>query len=189
MEVTGPVIYFKTREEWRQWLEENFQTEKEMWFIFPNKASGKQGVLYNDAVEEALCFGWIDSTAKSLDEMHKIQRFTPRNRRSTYSQLNKERLKCLKENGMIHKSIRDDVNKVLSEKFVFPDDIIKELKKDKEVWKNYQTFSDSYKRIRIAYIDTARKRPEEMQKRLENFIKKTKENKLIRGYGGTEKYY
>ena len=63
-----------------------------------------------------------------------------------------------------------------------------ELKKDKEAWKNYQRFSASYKRIRIAYINSARKRPEEFEKRLSNFIKKTKEKKLI-GYGGIEKYY
>lgn len=71
----------------------------------------------------------------------------------------------------------------------FQKDIISRIKKDKEAWKNYQSFSDSYKRIRIAYIDAARKRPEEFEKRLNNFINKTKENKIITGYGGTDKYY
>ena len=73
--------------------------------------------------------------------------------------------------------------------FIFPEDIIDELKKDETVWENYQKFSDSYKRIRVAYIDAARNRPEEFQKRLNSFMDKTRRNKLIMGYGGIEKYY
>ena len=76
----------------------------------------------------------------------------------------------------------------VTEKFVFPPDIVTAIKSDTLAWKNYQKFSPSYKRIRIAYIDAARKRPEEFEKRLANFIKKTKENKQI-GFGGIEKYY
>ena len=78
--------------------------------------------------------------------------------------------------------------KVLAEKFVFPPDILAAIRADNLAWKNYQQFSEAYKRIRIAYIDGARKRPEEFKKRLANFIRKTKENKLI-GFGGIEKYY
>ena len=73
--------------------------------------------------------------------------------------------------------------------FNFPEDIIDELKKDETVWENYQKFSESYKRIRVAYIDAARNRPEEFQKRLNSFMDKTRRNKLIMGYGGIEKYY
>ena len=68
-------------------------------------------------------------------------------------------------------------------------DIIARLKEDKTVWNNYQLFSDTYKRIRIAYIEAARKRPEKFEKRLNNFICKVKENKMITGFGGIEKYY
>ena len=71
----------------------------------------------------------------------------------------------------------------------FPNDIIDKMKEDETVWKNYQPFSEAYKRIRIAYIEAARKRPEEFEKRLNNFISKTKENKTIIGFGGIEKYY
>ena len=74
-------------------------------------------------------------------------------------------------------------------KFVYPEDIITQLKVDKTVWENYQNFSESYIRIRIAYIDSARNRPDEFDKRLNNFIEKTKENKLIKGFGGIDKYY
>ena len=119
----------------------------------------------------------------------KIQRFTPRNPKSTYSQANKERLKWLLENKMIHPKFEDKTRSILSEPFIFPNDIIDKLKEDKVVWKNYQPFSEAYKRIRIAYIEAARKRPEEFEKRLNNFISKTKENKTIIGFGGIEKYY
>jgi uncharacterized protein YdeI (YjbR/CyaY-like superfamily) len=177
-----------TRKDWRSWLQKHFNTEKEVWLVYPKKSSGKERIIYNDAVEEALCFGWIDSTVKSLDEDHTIQRFSPRKTGSTYSQQNKERIKWLLEHDMIHPSVLDEAKKIASEKFVFPKDIIETIKKDKEVRENYDNFSDTYKRIRIAYIDAARKRPEEFKKRLNNFIAKTKDNKQI-GFGGIEKYY
>ena len=186
---TSKTKYFSTREEWRKWLSENFEKESEIWFVKPKKSSGKQGVLYNDAVEEALCFGWIDSTVKTLDEHHSIQRYTPRNAKSGYSQLNKERLKQLAIKGLIHQQIIETIRNIIEEDFVFPQDILEVIQQDIDAWKNYQTFSDSYKRIRIAYIDTARKNPEELEKRLRYFIKNTRENKLISGYGGTDKYY
>lgn len=183
------IKYFETRKDWRKWLADNFETANDIWFVFPSKSSGKKSITYNDAVEEALCFEWIDSTIKALDKDHKIQHFTSRNTKSTYSQANKERLKWLLENKMIHSKYEDKIRKVLSEPFVFPNDIIDRLNEDKAAWEYYQHFSDAYKRIRIAYIEAARKRPEEFQKRLNNFINKTRENKRITGFGGIDKYY
>lgn len=182
------LLYVSNRKDWRRWLEGNFDKEKEIWLVYPKKASGKPRILYNDAVEEALCFGWIDSTVKTLDEENSRQRFTPRNPKSSYSQQNKERLKWLLEHNFIHDSIVEIAKKVASEEFVFPKDILKEISSDREVWKNYNRFSDAYKRIRIAYIDNARERPDEFRKRLNYFIAKTRENKQI-GFGGIEKYY
>lgn len=189
LEIKETMLYITTRDAWRKWLEDNFETAPEVWLVFPKKASGKKSILYNDAVEEALCFGWIDSIRKTLDREHTIQRFSPRNPESTFSQPNKERLKWLAGHNMIHPAILSRVQLVLEEKFHFPPDIINEIRQDKEAWENYQHFSESYKRIRIAYIDSAKKRPEEFRKRLSNFIGKTRENKLIPGYGGIEKYY
>ena len=181
-------LYFTDRKNWRKWLEENFCKEKEIWLVFPHKSTGKPRISYNDAVEAALSFGWIDSTVKKFGEESSIQRFTPRNTNSSYSQANKERLKWLFKNNLLHSSIEQEARQVLQEKFEFPDDIMEEIKHDKEVWKNYQKFSTSYKRIRVAYIDVARNRPKEFKKRLNNFIEKTKKNKKI-GYGGIQKYY
>lgn len=183
------VVYFHNRLEWRDWLSHHFETDSEVWFTFPTIDSGEAGITYNDAVEEALCFGWIDGVAGSLDEKHNLRRFTPRRKGSPYSRLNIERLIFLESQGLIHPKLEKEIKKVISVPFVFPKDIIQAIKKDKEAWENYQSFSDSYKRIRVAYIDAARNRPEEFKKRLDNFIKKTKENKIITGYGGTDKYY
>ena len=181
--------YFVNQIEWRNWLKANFEIKDDIWLEYPKKQTGKKRISYNDAVEQALCFGWIDSTVKSMNSATTIQRFCKRRKNSTFSQANKERLKWLFENGMIHESIIGNVIDILKEEYVFPKDILAKLKTDDTVWGNYQDLSEPYKRIRIAYIEAARKRPEEFEKRLKNFIAKTKENKLIRGFGGIEKYY
>ena len=188
MEITK-TLYFDSREDWRKWLLDNFRTEKEIWLIYPNKSTGKPCILYNDAVEEALCFGWIDSTMKKYDEKHAAQRFTPRNPKSTYSQPNKERLRWLAENNLLNPEIRERVANILSEKFVYPSDILAALQADEETWQNFQQFSESYKRIRISFVHDARIRPDIFEKRLANLLKMTKQNKRIIGHGGIDKYY
>lgn len=182
-------FYTGERSEWRAFLEARFETSQEIWFVFPMKASGEESLSYNDAVEEALCFGWIDSTNRKLDETHCIRRFTPRKPGSPYSQPNIERLIWLDAQGMIHPKIRESVLPVIRTPFVFPPDILEALRQDEVVWANYQMFSEPYKRIRVAYIEAARKRPEEFRKRLRSFVEKTRQGKRIMGYGGIEKYY
>ncbi|MBQ6380824.1 MAG: YdeI/OmpD-associated family protein [Clostridia bacterium] len=183
------IVFCTDRQQWREWLANHFESENEVWFVFPTLASGETGVSYNDAVEEALCFGWIDGRAGTLDETHQLRRFTPRRKGSGYSQPNIERLMLLDAQGLIHPKVRGAVEEVLQTPFVFPEDILEALRQDATVWENYQNFSEPYRRIRIAYIDAARKRPEQFQKRLDNFIRKTRQNKLIVGYGGVDKYY
>ena len=183
------IIYCKTRDEWRNWLSINFEKEEEIWFTFPTVSSKEIGVTYNDAVEEALCFGWIDGVAGTLDKTHQLRRFTPRRKGSGYSRLNIERLIYLDSQNMIHPKIREEIINMINKPYVFPKDIMKAIQKDEVAWNNYQNFTDSYKRIRVSYIDAARKRKAEFKKRLNSFIKKTRENKIITGYGGTDKYY
>lgn len=182
-------FYTSRRQEWRAWLAENFETESEIWLVFPMKGSGDESLLYNDAVEEALCFGWIDSTIKHIDPTHRAQRFTPRKKGSPYSRPNIERLIRLDGRGMIHPSVRDDVLPIIRAPYIFPNDVIEAIKADAVAWKNYEKTSEPYKRIRIAYIDAARNRPDEFKKRLKSFIKKTHDGKIMMGYGGIDKYY
>lgn len=182
-------FYTADRSEWRAWLAEHFETKQEIWFVFPAKASGEAALSYNDAVEEALCFGWIDSTAGHLDATHGIRRFTPRKDFGYYSRPNIERLIRLDGEGMIHPKIRPTVAQVIEAEYVFPADILDAIRADSAAWERYREFSEPYKRIRVAYIDAARRRPEEFQKRLRNFLAKTREGKMIAGFGGVEKYY
>lgn len=187
--ITVETFYTSERSEWRNWLAGHFDSSSEIWFIFPMKASGEESLSYNDAVEEALCFGWIDSTIKHIDALHRAQRFTPRRKGSPYSQPNIERLIWLEAHGLFHPAVREEVLPIIREPFQFPADIIDVLKADEVVWSNFQNFSESYRRIRVAYIEAARKRPEEFEKRLNSFVRKTRLNKKIRGYGGVDKYY
>ncbi|MBQ4426050.1 MAG: YdeI/OmpD-associated family protein [Lachnospiraceae bacterium] len=182
-------LYTSDRNEWRAWLAAHFETAPEIWLIYPMKGSGEACILYNDAVEEALCFGWIDSTIRHTDPLHRAQRFTPRRKGSPYSQPNIERLVWLEERGMIHPKVRESILPVIQAPFVYPEDILDVLRQDERVWQNFLQFSEPYRRIRIAYIDDARRRPEQFEKRLNHFVEKTRRGKLIIGYGGIEKYY
>lgn len=186
MQITK-TLYVKSRNEWRNWLKKNYKTEKEIWLVFQNKSSGKTGITYEEAVEEALCFGWIDSIVKKTEKHSRVQRFTPRNPKSSYSQLNKERLKKLLRKKKVIASVKKTLGDLEKEKFVFPIDIIDEIRKNKEAWENYQNFSEAYKRIRIAFIDNARIRPDIFKVRLNYFIKMTAQNKQY-GITGIEKY-
>ena len=183
------IFYTSERGVWRKWLAEHFETESEIWFVFPMKESGDKALSYNDAVEEALCFGWIDSTIKHIDPTHRAQRFTPRKKGSPYSRPNIERLIWLERQGLLHPHIRDSVLSLIRTPYIFPADILDAIKADGAAWENYEKLSEPYKRIRVAYIDAARKRPNEFKKRLESFIKKTRDGKLIGGFGGIDKFY
>lgn len=190
MDITQ-TLYITSRKNWRDWLKKNYKTETEIWLVYPRKATGKPRIEYNDAVEEALCFGWIDSTAKKLkklDEEHTAQRFSPRRPKAKYSQANIERLRYLAAQKKVIKEVADTLGDVLNMEFVIPSDILKAIKANKEAWKNFQKFSEPYIRIRIAFIDGARTRPEEFQKRLRHFIEMAEKNKMF-GFGGIEKHY
>ena len=188
MPITGKTLYVTDRSEWRTWLAENYDKEKEVWLIFPKKASGKPRIPYNDAVEEALCFGWIDSRVTRLDDSALAQRFSPRNPKSTYSQANKERLRELVRLGKVLPSVQSSLGDVLTEEFAVSEDILSAIKSNKVAWENFQKFSPEYKRIRVAFIEGARNRPAEFRKRLKYFIEMTEKNKPF-GFGGIEKYY
>src|SRR5215813_11291681 len=94
-------LYVTSRDEWRRWLEAHYQSAKEIWLVLPRQATGKPRIVYNDAVEEALCFGWIDSTVKTLNKDATVQRFSRRNPKGSYSQPNIERLRALQTAGKL----------------------------------------------------------------------------------------
>jgi len=184
-------LYITNRREWRSWLAKNHRTAKEIWLIYYNKKSGKPRIPYNDAVEEALCYGWIDSIVKKQDEERAAQRFSPRRKNSMLSELNKERIRRLVEAKKMTPAGLESIKHHLKNdsvpgkdilpfnEFILPEDILEALKGDKMVWKNFQGFPESYKRIRIGWIDGVRERPEEFRKRLRYFLRMTAKNKMF----------
>lgn len=178
MQITQ-TFYAPSRIEWRRWLNDHHATAKEIWLVSYSKQSGKSSIPYLHAVEEALCFGWIDGIAKKIDDERTAQRFTPRRSKSNWTELNKERVRRLIASGKMTDAGLAVVPD-LSMAFLFPADILEALQADEQTWENYQQFPDLYKRIRISYIEEARKRPEVFQQRLASFLKKTRENKMFK---------
>ncbi|VVC00121.1 Bacteriocin-protection, YdeI or OmpD-Associated [uncultured archaeon] len=177
MEISKTLLVTK-REAWRRWLERHHAKEREIWLIYFKKHSGRVRIPYNDAVEEALCFGWIDSTVKRIDEDRVCQRFSPRRKGSQLSELNKERIRGLIRTGLMTEAgMKAISHHSIDDKFALPEDILAEIRKDEEAWKNFQKFPEHYKRIRTAFIDDSRERPEMFQRRLAYFLKMTKKNK------------
>lgn len=188
---TVQLLHVTDRKAWRAWLKQHAQTDKEIWLVYYKKHTGQPRIAYNDAVEEALCFGWIDSIVKTLDADRFAQRFSVRNPKTPYSQANQERLRALIKQGKVLKKVRatlGDLATAAEATFEVPPDILQAIKANKAAWKHYQAFSPAYIRIRIAYIAGARKRPAEFQKRLRHFIEMTAQNKQF-GFGGIEAHY
>lgn len=181
------MLYVVERSDWRRWLIENYQTAPEIWLVYPRKQSGLPRIPYNDAVEEALCFGWIDSITRSVDDGRYAQRFSPRRVGSPISQTNRERLRRLIAQGKVLPEVATAVQPALDEPFIFPPDIRAALMADPQTWQNFQSYSNAYQRIRVAYVETARSRGVEFNRRLDNLVKKTAQNKQF-GFG-IESYY
>ena len=178
MEITE-IVYAKNRAEWRAWLMENHAKKDEIWLISYSKSSENPSVLYLHAVEEALCFGWIDSTAKRMDSERTAQRFSRRRPKSNWTELNKERARRLIANGLMTDAGFATLPDLSIEAFKIAPDILQAIQADDQTWQNFEAFPDVYKRIRVGYIEEMRKQPSEFEKRLNNFLKQTQQNKLF----------
>lgn len=182
----GKTLYVENREKWHSWLSKNHKTESEIWLIYYYKKTGKPRISYDDAVMEALCFGWIDSILKKIDTERFAQRFSPRKPKSELSQMNKERIReLIKEKKMTEWGMKA-IAHVFNEKtdrtdnFIIPLDILKKLKANKDAWEYFQKMPSSYQRIRIAYIESRKRQSINMYKKsLDHFIEMTAKNKRI----------
>lgn len=173
----GKILYVTKRQEWRRWLAKHHASAKEIWLITYKKHTNKPSLPYNDAVEEALCYGWIDSIVKRIDEDRTAQRYSPRKPGSMLSGMNRERVRRLIRAKKMTKVGLAAIQPQLAAQFVIPHDIRAALQKDKTTWAHFQKFPASYRRIRVGWIDGARKRPGEFKKRLAYFLKMTAQNK------------
>ncbi|MBP3962772.1 YdeI/OmpD-associated family protein [Paenibacillus lignilyticus] len=171
------VLPARTREELRAWLLENSTSEKSCWVVV-SMTPTPDAVLYLDAVEESLCFGWIDGVKKKISETGLAQRLSPRTKKSSWTELNKERVRRLERLGFM----RDEGRKVLPDmspdSFRIIEAIERRLREDQQVYDNFMAFPDLYTRIRIDTIQSYKDQPELFQSRLDKFIANTKENKM-----------
>lgn len=179
-------FYVTNRKDWRKWLAENHKSQEEVWLIYYRKETGKPRIPYDDAVLEALCYGWIDSIVKKIDEERFAQRFSPRRPTSILSQMNKERIReLIKAKKMTKwglKAIAHVFNPKTdkTEKLIVPPDILKALQANKDAWKYFQKMPLAYRRIRISYIkDLKQHSIDAYKKSLAHFIKMTARNKRI----------
>lgn len=166
----------KNRNELRQWLLKNHSKEKECWVaVKRGKPVDGDTFWYIDAVEEALCFGWIDSTTK-IENGVNIQRLTPRKKGSLWSELNKERCRRMEKLGLMTDAGRAVFPDMTPAGFVIDEEILKALQADSAVWNNFKNFPPLYRRVRIDTIQIKKKQPELFKSRLEKFILNTKQN-------------
>ncbi len=166
------ILHISNRAEFRVWLKEDSEKEKECWvFVKRGKPTNDDAFWYLDAVEEALCFGWIDSTIRMIDEVP-MQRFSPRRKNSPWTELNKERVRRLEKMGLMTDAGRAVLPNM---DFQIDDDILVALQSDEVVWQNFQALPTLYVRVRIDNIQNIRKRaPEAYQRRLQKFIDNTR---------------
>ena len=187
MEITE-TTYVKNREEWREWLQKNYDTKSETWLLFYKKHTGKPSISYGHSVEEALCFGWIDSIIKKIDEDKYVRKFTPRKNTSNWSNLNKKRmLKMIKAGRMTEIGLSKidpselDEEKIMKEEKLkkelkIPEFIEKAFKENEKVWENFNKLAYSHKRNFVNWISSA-KREATRNKRIKEALNMLEKNK------------
>lgn len=164
----------RTLERWRAWLRKHHTRESEIWLLFHKKHTGKPSVAYEDAVDEALCFGWIDSLIKRVDADRYARKFTPRTPESSWSTINVKRYAALKAANRL---TRAGIDRAPTTRIVdapkptkVPLYVEEALKPDAEAWTAFEKLAPSYRRKLIGWIDSA-KRDETKQKRLRQAVK------------------
>lgn len=182
-------LYVTNRDGWRAWLETNHDKEKEVWLIYYKKHTGKPRIPYDDAVEEALCFGWIDSIVKKLDEEKYIKKYSPRKDKSIWSDKNKERVKKMIKTGQMTKAGLTKIEKAkengswsklypISNTQKIPTALRKALSGDKKALENFMDLAPSYKKQFIWWILSA-KGEETKAKRIREAIRLVSQNKKL----------
>ncbi|WP_414566371.1 MULTISPECIES: YdeI/OmpD-associated family protein [unclassified Anabaena] len=179
-------IYASDRISWREWLFNNHLTSPGIWLIYYKIKSGQPSIKYSEAVKEALCFGWIDSKVKSLDEDRYQQIFTPRKTKSVWSKLNKQYIEELIEQGLITQVGLEKIEVAKQdgswnsldaiEALTIPIDLKQALDANSLANLNFQAFSNSWKKNILFWIDSA-KRPETRLKRIEQTIMEAAHNR------------
>jgi uncharacterized protein YdeI (YjbR/CyaY-like superfamily) len=171
----------RSRDHWRAWLAENHAAVEEIWLIFYKKHTGKPGLAYVEAVEEALCFGWIDGILKRIDEEKHTVRFSPRRRNSIWSELNKKRVGQLIEAGRMTEAGLAKVNEAKTNgqwdkaaqrenTTLVPPELTAALAKNDKARQSFEKLAPCYRKQFIYWVDSA-KRDETRCKRVAQAVR------------------
>jgi uncharacterized protein YdeI (YjbR/CyaY-like superfamily) len=176
-------VMAKDRAEWRRWLSKNFARYEEIWLVFYKKATGRQTVSYDHAVEEALCFGWVDGRVQKLDEECYAYRFTPRKPESQWSKSNLQRVERLSAEGkMMPAGLKvynsGERREVASMPTELPKNLEEMFRKRRAAWTSYQKFPPGYRRVTAGWVASAKKE-ETRVKRLEKLMEFSARNQRI----------
>lgn len=182
-------LHVTNRDDWRAWLEKNCDIEKEVWLIFYKKHSGKPSISYDDAVEEALCFGWIDSIVKRIDDEKYARKLTPRKPSSRWSESNKKRVnrmikeRRMTEAGLAMIKLAQDTGQwskspPVNKRFSVPRYIRDALELNDKASHNFDNLASTYKRQYVGWIDSAKKE-ETRRRRLAEAIRLLERNEKL----------
>jgi uncharacterized protein YdeI (YjbR/CyaY-like superfamily) len=177
------LLYVPTREEWRAWLQEHHETGTEVWLVYPKKHTGEPRVSYGDAVEEALCFGWIDSIARRIDDDRFAQKLTPRKDTGNWSAPNLERMERLIASGQMTPAGLAKFEPVAQPPryqtdSAVPPFIEEALKANEAACQNFQALAPSHRRNYVRWITEAKKE-ETRQRRLQEALLMLEENEKL----------
>jgi len=172
-----PVVSMKDRAAWRSWLAKNHDTRAEVWLVYPKKASGIPSVSYEEAVEEAICFGWIDGQVRTIDRERYRQRFSPRTKKSRWSALNISRAKRMVAEGLMTDTGRAAFEEAMQqertvpsrESYAIPAELETALGSNPAAAGNFRNMAATHRLMYAAWVGSAKK-PETRQKRAERSI-------------------
>ena len=177
--------YPQSRTDWRQWLEKNHQSKQSVWLVYYTKKSNVPSLSWSEAVDEALCFGWIDSTKKTIDEISFMQLFSKRKPKSNWSKINKEKIQQLIDSEQMTKTGYESVETAKQngswtildevEELIIPNDLEKAFIKHKGSKDYFLSLSKSSRKMMLGWIVLA-KRPETRQKRIDEVVESAEQN-------------
>jgi len=182
------IFYPQSRMEWRNWLQENHDKKEVIWLKMYKKETGKYSIPYNDLVEECLCFGWIDGVVKKFEAPSRVQRITPRRKKSFLSELNRQRVWKLRKLGLMTPAgeliLADKIGSP-DDKLIIPDFIKDRLQENPIIWETFTSFPLFYQKLKIGWIKETgltKSRMPEVEKRLAYLIKMTEKGKRYGSY-------
>jgi len=183
------VLFFVDKEEWRSWLKQNYNSESYTWLVFYKRKVQKTSISLQEAIEEAICFGWIDGKLRSVDAEKFVVRFSPRKAKSVWSKINRERAEKMIALGRMTDAGLAKIDaamvsgwwdKAYTNKIAedVPKDLEQCLMKEDGAWENFQKFANSYRNMYVGWVN-ASKTSETRQKRIRKVVEQSIKNKKL----------